>query len=384
MIKLTVTFVGMFERIADQNNRASSSAGNQVQCEILDALEALKASQNIEVHAFAARPIQAWPRGPLMGRVDGMGISSILNVPYLRRMHSSIKLLQFLFRCKSDIVFSYNPGFFDSIALLLYRQFSGGRVNLTSIIQDVHTGARSALGPRWVGDFFSMKFARRFDLLLPISKCIADDFGFDHSKVSVFGGGLTRQGRYLLGVNCTSPLPYAVFAGALEPYNGIDRLVSAWRSMDSDLILHIFGRGSCEQLVRDAASEGGNIIFHGFASEEVVADWQASAAVNFCLRYSIGINARYFFPSKFFNVLAAPGAVIVNKFEGLPAELEGFCFIIDDDLNNLQSKLKSVSFDGNFAGVLQARRDWLKTHAEWVGVVRAALDFFQNKKAVQR
>lgn len=385
MIKLNVAFVGMFERVTDPNNRATSSAGNQVQCEIVDVLETLKVSRNIEVDVFAVKPMQAWPRGPLWGQVgggEGFYSSSILNIPSLKRVHSSMKLLQFLLRCRPSIVLSYNPGFFDSIALLLYRWISIKRVDLISIIQDVHTGVGGGGGTRWIGDFFAMRLARWFDLLLPISECIVDDFGFDRSKVVVFGGGLTRQGRDLLGTTCVSPMPHAVFAGALEPYNGIDRLVSAWHDIDSDLVLHIFGRGSCEQLIQDAARECGNIVFHGYSSEEVVSDWQATASVNFCLRYSVGINARYFFPSKFFNVLAAPGVVIVNDFEGLPDGLKAFCLVVEEDLSDLRLKINSIVFDNDFSASLHARRDWLRLNAEWDAVIRGALDFCLLKKAI--
>lgn len=371
-------FVGAFEKRGDLNNRATSSAGNQVQCEIIEALKNLTSNSALLVQSYALKPVAAWPRGPLWVRAendDSFKSPSILNVAIFKRFLFSIKLFSFLWKNNPKIVFTYNPGAFDSIALLTYRWMR--HVFLVSIIQDVHTGVGAPFGVRWISDGVALKLARWFDLIIPISRCIAEDFNFKPSKVLVFNGGLTRQSRDLLNVNPSNRLPYAVFAGALEKYNGVEQLISIWPTLKANFVLHIFGKGACEEMVKNAEKMCKNIVYHGFSSEEDVAKWQASATLNFCLRYSLNINARYFFPSKFFNVLAAPGAVVVNRFDGFPLELEKFCFIVDDDLKNLQEKIDSIDLHMN--NNLKCRRDWLRANAEWRIPLRKALKFSSDK-----
>jgi glycosyltransferase involved in cell wall biosynthesis len=47
------------------------------------------------------------------------------------------------------------------------------------------------------------------------------------------------------------PRPVALFVGVLERYKNIDGLADAWRRVEVDADLHIVGKGSREQLVRD-------------------------------------------------------------------------------------------------------------------------------------
>ena len=379
-MSLNILFVGAFN--SNLKNKATSAAGDQVQQEIFDVLKKNKIYSDSNVKAIVLEPIPAWPKGPLFysGKdYESLKVPSFLNLPVIKKILFSSKILVNLISGNMKIIFSYNPGFFESITLFFYRLIKSD-VFLISIIQDVHVGNNVIYGVRSIADFFVMKLAPRFDLLIPISKCIADDFEFDPKKVLVFNGGLTRQSRELLITNSSFSPKYAVFAGALERYNGIDKIIDIWPKIDSDMVLHVFGKGSCEQIVLHSIKNCDRIVYHGFESEEVVTKWQANAAFNFCLRYSIGINARYFFPSKFFNVLAAPGLALVNRFEGFPEHLEKFCLVIADDLKDLKVKLNSDDFGSGYKSRLIARRRWLENNAEWSSIIEDALKISMEQR----
>lgn len=371
-----VVFYGIFEDVSDINNCASSAAGNQVQSELVEVLIDIGSDDNFDVEVFSVNPERAWPKGPFLQKVVNLGGSSsfVVNLPFIRRLHASIKLFWFLLSNKPDTVFSYNPGFVESLAMLFFRFIAKGRCRLVSIIQDVHIrGVGFAINLRWIGDSLAMRLARRFDLLVPVTKWVADDFNFDAEKVIIFRGGTTRQSRSLLASQVAPQSSYAVFAGALEAYNGIDKIIEKWSVINSGMVLHVFGRGPYEGAVKRSAEKNpGQIVFHGFATEDVVSRWQAGAAMNFCLRYSAGIDMRYFFPSKFFNIIAAPGLPVVNKFDGFPAELERGCWMVNDDLSDLQKACDAVQVET--ANQISFRRSWLLKSANWKPVLCQVID----------
>lgn len=63
-----------------------------------------------------------------------------------------------------------------------------------------------------------------------------------------------------------------VFAGRLEENKGIKLLLERWKKLPEDFILHIYGEGEFEELVKKASEEYSNIEFYGFVPREVIAE----------------------------------------------------------------------------------------------------------------
>lgn len=382
---LKITYVGAFEPITDPNNAATSAAGNLVQCEILDSLGDKNRHPEIELSAVSHRPLRAWPYGPGYSRgstIDCVDLPSFVNLPILKHFAFGASLFIRLLRNRPKLVIAYNPGPFEIFAFLLYRAYSG-KLFIASIIQDIHADAGPIRSMRALSDYFSMALARRLDLVIPISPFIIEDFSLNRDRSIVFRGGMTKQSRELLSARPESLGPYAVFAGALEPYNGIDILLSKWTEFECDVVLHVFGKGSLSSLASAWSQRTDKVVYHGFAHEDVVTRWQARAKINFCFRYSKGINQRYFFPSKFFNVLAAPGAVVVNRFEGFPADVANYCHLVADDLANLSEVVQAALSRNDSREVLAARREWLEANAEWGSLLQRVLDVYQKHNGVE-
>ena len=377
---VSVFFVGAFDAMADIANRATSSAGNQVQLEILDEIKRFVELNDKSVSSISLKPLRTWPHGNFLWR----GISKneitfppFINIAGLKRFIFSWFLLIFLLKKRPDVVVKYNLAAVEAMALLVYKIIVPSSF-LVAIIQDVHYSKNKGFSVKQLIELLVMKLAARFDMLIPISERIRDDFGFAVEKTRVFNGGLTRQGRSILAAKGESLSRCAVFAGALEKYNGIDILIEQWISQNIDMELHVFGKGSCETCVHEAALHNNKIIFHGFRPEEEVSDWQKSALVNFCLRYSDGIDAGYFFPSKLFNVICAPGAVMANRFEGFPRELQDDCTMLSDDLTDLREQLKKIEDADNLHLLRERRKQWIADNANWRPVI---LDIFSRAAA---
>lgn len=377
---LKIIFVGAFEPRTDPSNAASSAAGNLVQCEILNVLGDKTLHPELDLSAISHGPLRAWPYGPTYSRASRIGcvdLPGFVNLPVLKHLTFGVSLFFRLLRNRPKLVIAYNPGPFETLAFLLYRAYSS-KLFIVSIVQDIHTDAGQIRSMRALSDYLSMALARRLDIVIPISPFLIEDFSLRKDRSIVFRGGMTKQSRELLKAQPGHLEPYAVFAGALEPYNGLDILLSKWTDFDCDLVLHVFGKGSLSSLATASSQKTNRVVFHGFAHEDVITRWQAKAAVNFCFRYSKGINQRYFFPSKFFNVLAAPGAVIANRFEGFPADVADHCHLVDDDLTNLPEVIQAAVSSKDSEVRLTDRRKWLEANAEWNSLLQGVVERHQR------
>jgi len=377
-----VLFIGAFD-LNPSDDVSTSSAGNQVQFEIANELnKKVDIQESSTFQSISMKPLKTWPVGAFLWsglHKKNVYMPPFINIVGLKRLIFSIFILIALIRTRPSIVVKYNITAVEAFVLLIYRIVNPATF-LVAVIQDVHYTKNKGVGVKKIFELLAMKLVTRFDMLIPISERIKNDFFFSTEKTRVFNGGLTRQGRSLLAASDDKLEPYAVFAGALMPYNGIDLLVRRWISENIEIELHVFGKGSSDSLVHDAAVRYPTIIFHGFKSEEEVSSWQKNALVNFCLRYSEGIEAAYFFPSKLFNIICAPGAVMANRFDGFPSALENSCLMLADDLSDLSEKIDMAKNHLELNIIRARRREWIEANGSWSAVVR---DIFARAAATK-
>jgi glycosyltransferase involved in cell wall biosynthesis len=364
---MKTVFIGHFSPTTNFGNPAASAAGDQVQRQIIKELQDHTCGDTI---IYSMSPIPAWPRGELITRSqheNAVEYIGYLNAPVLKHLVFSVRLMMRLFRSRPALCIQYNSYFFENLILLLFRLFRPACF-LATIIQDIHIEKGifqiSRRGLRSLSERLSLGLSRSFDLIVPISSSIITDFKFDPSRCFVFQGGITAFAAQLMYARQGPLADIGVFAGALEPYNGIDRLINQWLTCGIEHTLHVFGRGSLKNHVEQAAKCSDKIVFHGLQPEEIILQWQLKARWNFCLRYSEGLNQEYFFPSKLFNVVCAPGAVIGNDFYALPSSLREHMGIVSDDLSDLPSVLTHAAKISSLAR-LEERREIVKSKHNW-------------------
>lgn len=365
---INAVFVGHFAPKAEALERASSIAGNQVQRKIFQEFSEQCGINQTACYVMTPRPF--WPRGPLITRslTEGsMEFIGYLNLPVIKQLVFASRLLARLIISRPQLCLQYNSYLFENLAILIYRLCHRGSA-VAIIIQDIHVAPGVSLfserGLRSLSERTSIRVARHFDLIVPISSAIIDDFHFTSSKCVVFQGGITDFAIQVMRGQEQTLADVGVFAGGLEPHNGIDRLVDQWLACGIKHQLHVFGRGSLERHVELAALKSDRIIFHGFEPEDVVLSWQRRARWNFCLRYSLGLNQTYFFPSKFFNILCAPGAVVVNDFYALPQTVRDHICVVNDDLSDLAARLLSAA-ELSSPECIHARREIVQSKHSW-------------------
>jgi hypothetical protein len=379
---MKAVFIGHFSPLSRALEHASSAAGNQVQRQIAD--EIARHCGNARAACFSMTPQPYWPRGPLLSSSETEGsieFPGYLNLPVLKHFLFSLRLLGHLLATRPQLCLQYNSYLFENLTLLLYRLWRRGTA-VAIIIQDIHVELDAPVlskpGLLSLSARASLFFSRFFDLIVPISREIVEDFGMDPNKCLVFQGGATEFGTHLMnGPNDGRLADLGVFAGALEPHNGIDLLIERWEADGIDTVLHVFGRGSLAERVTQAAERCPNIVYHGFQPEHLVLDWQRCARWNFCLRYSVGIDQTYFFPSKLFNIVCAPGVVVVNDFHALPTSIKDHLCVVRDDLLDLAVRLRNSNALSSPARV-EIRRQIVRAEHCWSSCVRQILGALQK------
>ncbi len=330
-------------------------------------------SRACDVVALASAP--SWPRGPFTlpsERDENVWFVPAINVFGLRNICLCIAVVVRLWRFRPNVAIIYNPYSAEAITLLMAR-FLARKLRLGALVQDVNPprgswGSVGALG-NLIGDTIAMRAFCRYDVVVPVSDQIVSDFNLPKSRSKVFPGGLTGFAVRLAGAARVPLQEIVVYAGALEPHNGVDLLVRRWVEDQITVPLHIFGRGSLEPVVAEASSLSRFIHAHGHVAEEVIFDWQRCARWHICLRYSRGIDQRYFFPSKFFNVLSTRGQVIVNDSFSCPPELGRFTIRVPDDLSQIGQTLKEANEDDEKIAS-DARISFLTTNYSWDACAR--------------
>jgi hypothetical protein len=341
-------FIGSISADPRISGAAHSNAGQLIQEEILGALS----SQETITSAFLM-PLVAYPNGNILylngKQNDSLNWLSYVNLPIVKHITFSINLIIFLIKNKPSNIFSYNSYFFQNIAIILYRSLFSKNTRWCTFVQDIlpaNSGLKSI--QRYL-DRKSISLLKYCDLIAPVTQKIIDDFNIKKTTI-IIPGGITKamlenvynKSIFIENQKNTNETKY-IFAGSLTSYNGIDKLVDSWIKQNITSTLHVYGNGPLRQYIDTASKRCSTIKYHGPASHETVTNAYLEAKGIIVLRYSDGIEAEYFFPSKFFEAIISPCAVITNRFPGLQDQLTIGCNIIDEDLKNLREIIDQIN-----------------------------------------
>jgi glycosyltransferase involved in cell wall biosynthesis len=377
-------FVGHFSSAQYQKSLANSPAGNQVQLQILDEINAIAGHSNVS--CYSMQPIPAWPKGDFIVRTKkeyNIVFLGFINLLVVKNLLFSLHLFYYLFKIRPRYCVQYNSYLFENLSLIIYRSIVRSS-RISAIIQDINCNYEIKFSQliklNTLIERLGLSLLNYFDFLVPISNQLASDFKLKNGKYFVFQGGLTSYSLKLLSsknLEQQSGDKFAVFAGVIESYNGVDKLIEQWIIQEIKYPLHIFGKGSLSDYVLLKSKDNQYVIYHGFQSEEIVEQWLLKAQWNFCLRYSILINQNYFFPSKFFNLICLKGALICNNFNNLPPNLHSFIILIDDELVKL-SEIINSTINTNFTKKSELCKQNLIEYHSWEQCIEKLIKCLSN------
>ena len=340
---MTIFFVGAFNPITGSGLHSGSGAGAKVQYEIIRSISV----DNPGVKSLVMQESRTWPFNHLIinEQKDGdITFLRMINIAVLKQAVFALSVFTKLLFGNPRKVYFYNTTAFMNVFMFLYGLVKKDTKKIL-IIQDLNIIEKVSLSNFYrvdkVVEYWAFKLTKfSFDCFVPITKELGERLEFPESRSFPFLGAVTSELEIepLLVKSNT-----AVFAGALERYNGVDVLLESWSQLNTDLTLHIFGAGTLADTVSSYASKHKSIVYHGFQSPSTVKDYITSASINFCLRYSRGLKQEYFFPSKFFDVCSSPGLVVCNDFKNIPQSLREFIYFVDEDLLNLDKIVNACS-----------------------------------------
>ena len=366
---MKILFIGAFNELSGNMREESSVAGTKVQMEIINSFARIYGESEIE--SFVLPEVSTWPnnkliiRGRRFGRVNSL---FTLNLKGVKRFLFSLQILYQIIKIRPEFVVQYNTTFLMNVFMSFYKLFCKKRL---LILQDLFfndkASVREMISPRNLLAYLNGRtIAKSFDYFIPISEVLIKDLNLPVERCYIWQGGVTTNNTrmdYSVRYNNT-----ALFAGALEEYNGVDLLVSAWIKYDIDIELNIFGSGSLASTIAKASQENTNIKFHGFKSPAQINEIVGTPLYKLCLRFSKGIDQDYFFPSKFFDLLYEDGFLVCNKFNNIPKDLKKYLHFVSDDLSDLPKVLNSNS--SRIGSVVDQKRHYLNKNYTWESFIR--------------
>lgn len=145
-----------------------------------------------------------------------------------------------------------------------------------------------------------------------------------------------------------------MMAGLLEPEYGVDDLVRAFHNIKMDDIrLHLYGRGSSVNIIKDYASKDSRICFFGEVLNQQILDEERKVTLLVNPRKLEGEWVKYSFPSKNIEYMASGTPLLAYYLPCIPQEYADKFFVIDPE--NLEESLKNILSlkreDLNFFGI---------------------------------
>ena len=186
----------------------------------------------------------------------------------------------------------------------------------------------------------------RFDGVMVIARAIAEDF-LPGRPVCFIDGGI-HPGRFPPPEplrNSASPRPFRVIlSGSLEPYNGVEVALEALTLLPGDFELVVAGNGSLTDKVREASRRDPRVVYAGFLDVDALVDVYRSADLLLNLRLTRAIDTRYFFPSKFMELLASGTPVLSTCTGHIEREYGPIVLLLhDESASGLAARLAEIA-----------------------------------------
>ncbi|MAD75423.1 MAG: hypothetical protein CML20_11645 [Rheinheimera sp.] len=344
---------------------ANSTAGSDVQ---LTLLESLNLNNELKVDVLDCSESGSVNfGGDYQNKIKGLKVGG-----YLRRIMpvTVLNALLYLYKNKPNLIVKYNLYIQQLVAIIIYRLLFN--VKVIVVVQDYRKGKSFTVRQR-LSDKLCIQLLRFTDYCLPITDYISDEIPLHKGRKKIYSGGVTRACENLILHKKNIMKKQAVFAGYLSEYNGLDVIVNFWLENDIKIKLVIYGDGPLKSFVENSQRKCEYIVYRGKVNQKVVMEEIQRSNFYFCLRYSKGIDSRYFYPSKFFIGLYSSSVLLYNRFECLLSDFDlDYPFVLDESFSGLANLLNSddESLINNLA---EEQQNILKNHKSWVQVLSESI-----------
>lgn len=288
--------------------------------------EIFASSFNHNSHRFVRRGTFPW--SSVKETVDGVGFTWVPSTPYtkndIRRYLNMVSfmllfLLRMPFRARPDLILGSSAHLLAALAA--YVASRRHRVPFVLEIRDVWPDSLIQLGLSDASTISALRLLEaylydRADLIIGVSEGIADRIrnkGVDPSKIEVIAHGIARPpalteeertlARSALGWDGRVVL---IWAGSLQPFNGLDTLISAAHDLRDlpELLVVLLGDGSERDMLMTQARGLSSVVFHPSVPKSEIWSWLIAADIGILTsrRFEAFTGVR---PRKIFDYMAA-------------------------------------------------------------------------------
>jgi glycosyltransferase involved in cell wall biosynthesis len=295
---------------------------------------------------YSIEPLPAFPRGTRLfgrrGRADVEDGHVVRFLPFVN-MHplkavtagvaavGALTAWAWRHRKQPRIIHCFNLTMPPGIFLLFAARLTGSRA-FVSLADVCKPGAVVPDTWAWRLDYWVQRqIIPRFDGILLQSRAVADELAHGRQVCQIKGGIL---GEWF----ADPPQPRAnekpfrvVLAGTLEPYNGVDVVLQAFRELGGDIALIVAGKGSGVARVQEAAANDPRITYAGVLDFDALIELYRSADLLLNIRLTRAIDTRYFFPSKLMELLASGVPVLSTSSADISAEFGSLPYFLSEE-----------------------------------------------------
>ena len=266
---------------------------------------------------------------------------SYLDLPVIHHITKSISTYRCISRlfCQDAVIACNIMNFDECLAALLFRLFHKVRIcAITADVPGITSGAGSKIGSWWkrlaqkiVSPFYK-QMSRKYDAYMYLAEEMKNVINKDKPYIVVEGlADLTMadipnelEGKY--------PTKTIMYAGGLHREYGIQLLVEAFRKLtDTDLELHVFGRGNYEKELNEIAKNDGRIKYFGTRDNKEIVSLQTKAHILVNPRPTDAEFVKYSFPSKTIECMASGTPLLTTRIPSMPTDYYPHVYCFDKE-----------------------------------------------------
>lgn len=134
-----------------------------------------------------------------------------------------------------------------------------------------------------------------------------------------------------------------MYAGGLSRKYGLGLLLDAFKDIQDDIELWIFGSGDMHEELQAMSLTDPRIKYFGKVDRETVLKYELSATLLVNLRNPEEELTKFSFPSKSMEYMSSGTPFLTTRLQGIPEEYFSYCFTIHNySIEALKSKLISI------------------------------------------
>ena len=182
---------------------------------------------------------------------------------------------------------------------------------------------------------------KNFDSYILLTKYMAEKMGVQE-KPYIVVEGFSDPESYEFEQK-KSDKKVLMYCGALSDVYNITTLLEAFQLSEIDAELWLFGGGTREKEVREAAEKDSRIKFFGKVTREELLHRQKEAHVLVSIKSSDDDFTKYAFPSKILEYMTAGTAVLSTRIGGIPDEYFEYIYTIEnEDVKAISAKIEEI------------------------------------------